>query len=92
MGCLNRLVAWWCGFYSPTNLKGWEGIWKLFCHSAQADYLNYIFKYVWYLHEAQSKNVKCVIFLQIYFALFFILLWEGMLLFQELKNNIYKVI
>lgn len=62
MGCLDCRVARWWGVYSPTNLKGRGGIWNLFWHSAQEDYLNYIFKYVWYLREAQSKNLECVLY------------------------------
>lgn len=61
-GFQSRLVAQWWGFYSLANLKGWGGIWKLFWHSAQEDYLNSIFRCVWYLHEAQSKNEKCVLY------------------------------
>lgn len=58
-GFQSLLVAQWWGFYSLANLKGWGGIWKLFWHSAQEDYLNSIFRCMWYLHEAQSKNGKC---------------------------------
>lgn len=58
-GFQSLLVAQWWGFYSLANLKGWGGIWKLFWHSAQEDYLNSIFRCIWYLHEAQSKNEKC---------------------------------
>lgn len=61
-GFQSCLVVQWWGFYSPANLKGWGDIWKLFWHSAQEDYLNSIFRYIWYLHEAQSKNDKCVLY------------------------------